>query len=586
MEDENFTISELPDKSPLKDAGEDLTFEVYKKGFHEIYQRRELLDSIIEILCSRTKRNALLIGEPGVGKTYLVKSLAKLIVDGNVPDILKGFKIIKTSFNDILSSAKGGDDWGWKAYISKLKDVLRECSEKKVILFMDEIHTMFGFPQSSNFIKPYLSEGKLIIIGATTPSEYMRYLERETALIRRFQILEIPEPPKADVEAIIRNKAKEDGINISDDLINLVLKYSEEYIPYRFQPDKSLDILEQLETNLLKKKKNVVERIDIEEVISKMTGVPSNLIGKEKEKMIGLEVSLNNDIIGQEDSIKKICRRLLITRNKIQINRNRPLGVFLISGPSGVGKTEFAKSLAKHFTGSEKNLINIDMTIYKSVISLETLLGTYTPSGQEADVPYLTKQLKTHPLSVLLLDEIDKANPEVLTIFMQALDEGKMSDYQGNEIYFNNVVVLMTCNIGFTGEKVIGIAEETKEMIKERAMRALRNYFPKEFLGRFDEVLVFNPLSEEMIDRFINQKINKLMENIGKRIEVSEQVFDLIRKTGFDKEYGARRLNKAIDDILGFALVELKLKEDWDNIESVKIDFDEKGKIIAQAVLN
>lgn len=579
----NFAIEPLDDKSIFREIGEDITYNVYKQKLELYNPKEEEINKIIEILGRRTKRNPLLLGEPGVGKSFLIKYLAKLIIEDKVPFWIENHKIIKTSFNDIMASLKN-KDYSWPEYVSKLNKLLNEASNNPVIIFMDEIHYInMGYFISMNIIKPYLAEGNIKLIGATTPEEYRMYLQKETAFMRRFQIVKISEPNRDQLCKILIEEIKKleniYKIKMNDDLIDLIINLSNQYIPYRFQPDKSLDILEQTFVNCVMRNKQIVEKDDIYLTIANICGIPKDIIENEKSKILGLEVALNNRILGQEEGIRKICERLKITTSRVQINKNRPLGIFLISGPSGVGKTEFAKALAQYYTGDENNLIYIDMSIYKTIYSLEHLLGVKYIKDTYFEDPYLTKKIKSNPFSILLLDEIDKAEPEVLTIFLQAFDQGKLTDYAGNEIYLNNLIILMTCNIGFERKNVIRFTDENFEEERKRVLREIENRFPKEFLGRIDEIIIFNNLSDRVINGFINQKINKLIEENKKIIEVGENLFEKIKKVGFSNEYGARRLNYTIDYYIGRIIAEIKFKENWENIKKIYIDIDENDVI-------
>jgi len=581
----DYAIKELDKDSIFYEVGQDITYWVYKENFQTETLRMKELNMIIEVLGRRTKRNPLLIGEPGVGKSFLIKQLAKLVIDEKVPFWIKDNKIIKTSFNDIMASLKNRD-YSWPEYVSKLNRLLNEASTKNIVLFMDEIHYIgLGYPMSMNIIKPYLAEGKIKLIGATTPNEYRMYLEKETAFTRRFQIIKISEPDKDELIKILNSEISNlekyyNGLEMEKDYVDFIIKLSEEYIPYRSQPDKSIDILEQTFINCVMKGKETIEKRDIYETVSKITGIPIDIIEDEKNRIFGLESVLNRRVLGQEEGIRKICERLKITTSKVQINKNRPLGIFLISGPSGVGKTEFAKSLALYFTGDENNLIYIDMSIYKTVYSLEHLLGITFRRDEYFEDPYLTKKIKQNPYSVLLLDEIDKAEPDVLSIFLQAFDQGKLTDYAGNEIYLNNLIILMTCNIGFERKNVIKIKDEDFDEEKKDIIKSIENYFTKEFLGRVDEIIIFNKLTDKIIDGFINQKLNKLIEFNKKDIRIGDKLRNLIKEYGFSNEYGARRLNNIIDKYIGKVLAEIKYKEKWDEIKNIFIDIDENNNLI------
>jgi ATP-dependent Clp protease ATP-binding subunit ClpC len=329
----DYAIKELDKDSIFYEVGQDITYLVYKENFQTETLRMKELNMIIEVLGRRTKRNPLLIGEPGVGKSFLIKQLAKLIVDEKVPFWIKDNKIIKTSFNDIMASLKNRD-YSWPEYVSKLNRLFNEASTKNIVLFMDEIHYIgLGYPMSMNIIKPYLAEGKIKLIGATTPNEYRMYLEKETAFTRRFQIIKISEPDKDELIKILNSEISNlekyyNGLEMEKDYVDFIIKLSEEYIPYRSQPDKSIDILEQTFINCVMKGKETIEKRDIYETVSKITGIPIDIIEDEKNRIFGLEGVLNRRILGQEEGIRKICERLKITTSKVQINKNRPLGIF------------------------------------------------------------------------------------------------------------------------------------------------------------------------------------------------------------------------------------------------------------------
>jgi ATP-dependent Clp protease ATP-binding subunit ClpC len=582
----------IPDNSILVQIGEDLTRQVYKNPVSGFSERMKELDLVVRIMGSRSKGNPLLFGEAGVGKTFLVKCLAQLVVDEKVPPWLVDRKIIRTSFHDIISAGGKNSDWGWKDYVKTLNKVIEEVLENRIILFMDEIHYIFDFPQSTNIIKPYLSDSGFSLIGATTFNEYRRYIEKEQAVARRFQTVTVAEPSGNQLVQILQGEIKsiQDHykVKIPFELIGEVINYSDEYLPYRNHPDKSIDILEQssIITSIAGQ-----EHVNIEvirKVASEMTNLPEDILIPGKDSVAGLEMALNHKVLGQKAAVKKIVSRLLITKNKVQANQDRPLGVFLFTGPSGVGKTELAKAIAEHFTGDEENLIRVDMSVYKTLYSLHTLLGTPPNKEDPAELPALTLSLKNRPFNVLLLDEIDKAAPEVMQVFLQVFDYGRLIDYQGNEIYFNNSVVIMTCNVlpetkstikGFGNQNELDAQSQETEIVK-----AVEDRFLKEFIGRLDEIIVFQPLNNMIMKGFVAQKIKKVEAAIDKKIEASKEVVDRIMESGFHDQYGARKLNYTVDMIVGTALAELKMNSNWDELTTIKVELNSDDHAYAEGI--
>jgi len=579
---ENYPSEKLSDDLLLSKVGEDLTYLASKGEISEIYQREKEIEQIIKIIGLRKKGNPLLLGEAGVGKTVMVNYLALKITRKEVPSWLSGYKIIKTSYHDIMALSKGSD-WTWPEYVSNLNKIIKETTDNPIILFMDEIHYVFDFPQSMNIIKPALAEGKIKIIGATTHYSYQRFIAKEQATARRFDPVYINEPSSELTKKILMSLKKDleqyYGFSVEEDIIDVTVLYSDSYIHNAYRPDKAIGLLERAFVNCSYEEKGKIEKEDIKKALTEITGIPDYVIKKSKKRFEGLKTALNYHVLGQNEVINKLAKRLLITKAKVNINPNRPDGVFLLTGPTGVGKTELAKAVAIQLTGSEDNLIRLDMSLYNMPGAAYSLLGA-TTDPKRPDIPFLTFLIRSKPNAVLLLDEIEKAHREIWMLFLQVFDAGKILDYQGNEIFFNNITIIMTANIGFgQKEAIIGYPEykTSWDDQKRKALEEVKQKFPPEFLGRIDEILIFKPLNKIIMRGFVEQKIKKLEKQNDKNLNLTEKAINLIIEKGFNEEYGARRLNYAIDEWIGPLLADSKFASNWEKIKSISID-KKKGK--------
>lgn len=577
---EYYPVTELPESSIFRRVGEDLTLMAKDNPPGDFSAREPEMRQLVRILGRRAKANPMILGDAGVGKTFLVRCLAWMIVQKNVPEWLLGRKVIRTSFYDVQAGVPG-TYWEWGAYVKLLKELLEAASKEPVVLFIDEIHQMFGHPHSTNILKPYIAGNRVKLVGATTTEEYHRFISRDEAVVRRFQEVRVAEPEGENLRRIVLAELEDlkryYRVEAESELAGRAIKFSEEYLPFRRQPDKTIDLIEQAFTGCRMAGRKECGTADLRATLAEMTGIPRDDIASEREKTLGLELALNRRVLGQEEAIAAICRRLAVTRSRVQVNPERPLGVFLIAGPSGVGKTELAKALALLYTGSEDNLVRIDMSVYQDVYSL---LGAPRPGNADNPdfLPPLTMAVRRHPHGVLLLDEFEKANQQVCMTFLQVFDYGRLTDMQGSLLCFGAMIVVMTCNVGFDNTeqwvKVPGFGQNRETQEQELLLdvrRAVEQKFPREFLGRLDDIIIFRPLTPRVMDGFIAQKLGRLSTQLGKSVTLSPEVIELVRKQGFSEKYGARPLNRAIDAVAGKALAELKMTPEWEAARSVEV---------------
>ena len=696
------------EKSALERFTTDLTKLAEEGKLDPVVGRDREIQQVIEVLLRRSKNNPVLIGEAGVGKTAIVEGLAQRIVKGEVPEGLKGKRILSLDTGALIAGTRYRGD-----FEERLKKLVEELkSRDDVILFIDEIHNIVGAGKAegapadaANLLKPALARGEIQVIGATTADEYRKHIEKDAALERRLQPIWVdePDPEKAllMVKAVRPKLEKHHGVEISDDALEAAVKLTHRYMPDRRLPDKAIDVLDQaaarkklkitspalfekevqekiaelqaeleraklrgdeaaakqLEQHIenlkkqvegvkkegedlsslkkrieelekevkkleeegkieewekknaellkLKKKyleaqrkegktKIVITAEDVAEVVSNITGIPvSKLVEEEREKLLKLEEEIHKRIVDQEEAVRKVAEAIRRARAGVS-DPKRPLGSFLFLGPTGVGKTELAKALAEVLFGDEDALIRLDMSEFKEEHSVAKLIGAPPGYVGYEEGGKLTEAVRRKPYSVLLLDEIEKAHPRVFDLFLQVLDDGRLTDSQGRTVSFRNTVIIMTSNLGaeyirevadrfnrayqnldkndpeFT-KKVKELEEEFErdfEKAKERVLELVRKYFRPEFLNRIDEIVVFKPLRWDhvlQIARLLIKKLNDRLADKGIKVELDDKAYELLVKKGFDPLLGARPLRRVIQREIENKLSELiiagKVKE-------------------------
>ena len=694
----------------LTKYGRDLIQDVKDGKLDPVIGRDEEIRRVIQILSRKTKNNPILIGEPGVGKTAIVEGLAWRIFKNDVPVSLQNKTLYELDLGALVAGAKYRGE-----FEERLKAVLNEIkkSEGNIILFIDEIHQLVGAGKTdgamdaANLLKPMLARGELHCIGATTLDEYRMYIEKDAALERRFQKVQVDEPDSDDTIAILRGLKdsfeSHHGVQITDSAIVAAVNMSERYITDRFLPDKAIDLIDEAcasvrmeidslpeELDVITREKNrlEMERISIEkedknadnekrldeiksriasldeqvtgltdkwkeekkaldhikklkdqkvryealkdkyetegnleeaskikyetlprinkeiadyqsqesddallqekvtvdtvsEVIARWTGIPIHkLMESEREKLLHLDDILRKRVIGQDEAIEKICDAILRSRAGIN-DENRPIGSFMFLGPTGVGKTEVAKSLAEQLFDSEKNIVRIDMSEYMEKFSVSRLLGAppgyvgYEEGGQ------LTEVVRRAPYSIVLLDEIEKAHPEVFNVLLQVLDDGRITDSKGNVVSFKNTIIIMTSNIG-SQYLLQGNNEETRHEVEME----LKAHFKPEFLNRIDEIVMFNSLDNQVvykiIDKFIAQ-LSKRLEQQNISVQVSDGAKEEIAREGFDPTFGARPLKRFIQGHIETLVAKEMIKGSIQKDDNITIDYQNQQFMIRKS---
>jgi ATP-dependent Clp protease ATP-binding subunit ClpC len=634
---EKVPVNRPKEASLLAEFSRDLTQAAMEGQLDPLVGRDRELERAIQILCRRTKNNPVLIGEPGVGKTAIVEGLAQRISDGDVPPFLADKRILSLDLSLIVAGTKYRGQ-----FEERLKTIMKELMESQnAIVFIDELHTLVGAGSAegsldaANILKPALSRGEIQCIGATTPGEYRKSVEKDRSLERRFQAVKVGAPNEEEAIRVLQGVRdryeKFHAVSYTDEAIQYAVYLSNRYIPDRFLPDKAIDLLDEsgsrvklrqamlpdevsevqkrvkfithrMETAIAnhefekarfyseeerKEKEHlrvlreklkiddsstgIVTREDIEEVVARWTGIQVSAIKEdEQQKLLRIEEELHRRIISQDKSITALARAIRRSRAGLKAP-GRPVGCFLFLGPTGVGKTEVARRLAEFLFGSEKSLIRFDMSEYMEKHSISKLIGAppgyvgYEEGGQ------LTERVRRTPYSVILLDEIEKAHPDVYNILLQVFEDGQLTDGLGNTVDFRNTIIILTSNLGarqlqkqsglgFASKELDAVAKSQDDMV----MTEVRRVFNPEFLNRLDEVILFNSLSDADLLRIIDLLVGQINETLVHRqvqIVVTPEARQwILEKTCSDRNYGARPLRRAlqkyVEDPLSEALIQ------------------------------
>lgn len=637
--------------TPLLDKyGRDLNILAQEEKIDPVIGRNREIERVIQILSRRTKNNPILIGEPGVGKTAVTEGLAQRLINGNIPKVLASKRIISLNMASLVAGTKYRGD-----FEDRLKKIIDEIIENKnIILFIDEMHTLVGAGaaegsmDAANILKPALSRGEIQVIGATTLKEYKKYIEKDSALERRFQTIMVNEPSVEDAISIlkgIRNKYEEfHCAKITDEAIKAAVKISQRYITDRFLPDKAIDLMDEaaakvrlktvnIPTNIsqleqkiqdLKKAKEkaidnqdyelaatirdqeiqikeelataktawetqnnaqiAVTEEDIADVATLWTGIPvKRLVAKEADRLLHIEDIIHKRVVGQNEGVNAVAKAIRRARAGLK-DPKRPIGSFLFLGPTGVGKTELARSLAEAIFGDESAMIRFDMSEYMEKHTVSRMLGA--PPGYIGydEGGLLTDAVRRKPYAVILLDEIEKAHPDIFNILLQVLDDGRLTDSQGRTVDFKNTVIIMTSNAGAfklqpQKTNTMGFAVNEDKQIKQNAkkivMDEVKRQFKPEFLNRIDEIIIFEPLTDKELTQIVTLLLNDVQKRLTEmdiELIIKDEVKSYLLKHGTDTIYGARPLKRAVQRYLQDPLAEQLLQKNIKSMQKIIVD--------------
>ena len=551
--------------SALDEFGYDITKAAREGKLDPLVGREDEIQRVIQILGRRRKNNPMLVGDPGVGKSAIVEGIAIKIINGDIPPVLANKRLISLDLGSIVAGTKYRGD-----FEKRLKSIINEvAASPDVILFIDEFHTIVGAGGASgsldaaNMLKPALARGEIQCIGATTMDEFSKIVEKDGALDRRFQKIVVEHTDIQHTISILSrlkaNYEKHHNVVYTDDAIEACVRMSERYITDRCLPDKAIDALDEAGSMVRlqqPKKTGIVTAENVAEVISKMTGIPSGRVAEgESARLVKMREKISRRIIGQDEAIDKVVRA--IQRNRAGIkDPGKPIGTFIFFGPTGVGKTQLAKSLAEYLFDSEDNMIRLDMSEYMEKFNVSRLIGA--PPGYVGfeEGGQLSERVRRKPYCVVLLDEIEKAHPDVFNLLLQVMDEGRLTDSNGRTVSFRNTILIMTSNVGSreldeygTGVGFNTAGRNIQSNRKSVLEKAVRKAFPPEFINRVDEQVFFNPLTKEDIAKIIDIELKGLksrVQDAGFDISVTAAAKRFVADAGYDPSYGARPLKRAV----------------------------------------
>jgi len=600
--------------------GQNLTDMAIAKKHDPLIGRNKEVEHVLQVLSRRTKNNPCLIGEAGVGKTAIVEGVADLFIRNLVPDSLKNKYIFALDFTSLLSGAKYRGD-----FEERIKACIDETiSAGNIILFIDELHTIVGAGaaegaiDAANIMKPQLARGELQIIGATTFEEYRKTIEKDSALERRFQPIHVNEPDIEKCIEIIKGvKSKYEDFHsviINDKIIETAVKLSSQYITERFLPDKAIDLIDEAcartkirmnshtvshETDVIYFKDSSLKLSDIggylsgsgksaeitEEdilsVVSIKTGIPLNKITlKETKDLNMLEQRLMEKVVGHDEAVKKIANAIFRSKSGLR-DTSRPTASFLFAGPTGVGKTELAKSLSEILFGSEKNLIRIDMSEYMEKHSVSKIIGAPPGyAGYDENGSNICEKIRRNPYSLILFDEIEKADREVLNILLQILDDGVLTDSSMRKVSFRNCIIIMTSNVGaelITGRASLGFTESPKNSVSLSVIKAVKSRFSPEFINRIDDIIVFRSLETDDLLRISEKELNNLKKrakNLGIDVDFTKDVINEIAQAKETEKYGARPIKRKVTELIENELALMIINNFLNKGDKIKIEMN------------